>query len=126
MFEEAGHPMVIYDPFYAPTTECLNTQYDFVTASEVVEHFRDPHQDLKLLWSLVKPGGLLGIMTKLALDRQAFDRWHYKDDPTHISFFSVATLRWLASSWNASLELVGADVALWTKGGEKAISANSA
>ncbi len=115
MFEEAGHAMAIYDPFYAPDTECLKLKYDFVTATEVVEHFRDPRHDLDQLWSLVKPGGLLGIMTKLALDRDAFDRWHYKDDPTHISFFSVTTLQWLATSWNAKLELIGSDVALWTK-----------
>jgi len=115
MFEEAGHAMAIYDPIYAPDTECLKLKYDFVTVTEVVEHFRDPRHDFDQLWSLVKPGGLLGIMTKLALDRDAFDRWHYKDDPTHISFFSVTTLQWLATSWNAKLERIGSDVALWTK-----------
>ena len=87
MFEEAGHNVAIYDPFYSPDKTPLTRQYDFVTASEVVEHFRNPAKDLQRIWSCIKPGGLLGIMTKLALDQASFSNWHYKNDPTHVSFF---------------------------------------
>jgi hypothetical protein len=114
MFEELGHMMAIYDPFYAPDTSVLATQYDFVTASEVVEHFRNPTDDLHRLWSCVKPGGILGIMTKLALNRAAFERWHYTHDQTHVSFFSRETFEWLATRWKARLNFVGHDVILLT------------
>ena len=110
MLEEAGHSMQIYDPFYAPDESVLNRRYDFVTATEVVEHFRQPAQDLHRLWSLVKPGGVLGIMTKLALDRDAFFGWHYKDDPTHIAFYSRETFEYLSGFWSAGLEIIGNDV----------------
>ncbi|QDT49973.1 hypothetical protein Pan258_40290 [Symmachiella dynata] len=116
MFEEAGHTMAIYDPQYAADTAPLAEQYDFVTASEVVEHFCRPAVDLARIWSCVKPGGLLGIMTKLSLDQAAFAGWHYKDDPTHVSFFCRETFRWLARQWNAELEFVGNDVVLITAG----------
>lgn len=112
MFEEVGHPMAIYDPFYATDTSPLAVRYDFVTASEVVEHFRNPADDLDRIWACVKPGGLLGIMTKLALDREAFARWHYKNDRTHVCFFSRETFAWLAAEWNADLAYAGNDVVL--------------
>ncbi len=112
MFEEAGHRMDIYDPFYATDPSPLARRYDFVTASEVVEHFRNPQEELNRVWKLVTPGGLLGMMTKLALGWDAFSRWHYKHDRTHVSFFSRETFRWLAAEWNAELEFVGNDVVL--------------
>lgn len=114
MFAEAGHAMSIYDPHYSADTSPLNEKYDFVTASEVVEHFCNPAEDLARIRSCVKPGGLLGIMTKMALDQAVFADWHYINDPTHVSFFSRATFRWLAGQWNAELEFVGDDVVLMT------------
>ena len=46
MFEEAGHSMTLYDPFYAKAPSVLENQYDFVTATEVVEHLRSPREEL--------------------------------------------------------------------------------
>jgi cyclopropane fatty-acyl-phospholipid synthase-like methyltransferase len=115
MFEEAGHDLSIYDPFYAPDQTPLTRQHDFVTASEVVEHFRNPAEDLQRLWSCVKPGGLLGIMTKQALDQASFAKWHYRNDPTHISFFSRETFEWLATKWLVKLTFIGSDVVLFLR-----------
>lgn len=115
MFEEAGHQMNLFDPFYAPEKQVFTSQYDFITASEVVEHINDPATELALLWSILKPGGWLGIMTKLALDQDAFSRWHYKNDLTHICFFSSKTMEWLAKQWQAKLVKIGKDVLLFQK-----------
>lgn len=117
MFEEVGHPMAIYDPFYAPDSEVLNHHaltrpYDFITATEVFEHLHDPRTDLDRLWSCLKPGGWLGVMTKLALGPDAFATWHYKNDRTHVCFFSRSTFRWLAKRWAAKLTFLGRDVML--------------
>ena len=115
MFKEAGHTTAIYDPFYAPDAAPLTAQYDFITASEVVEHLHRPGEELSRLWSLLKPGGLLGIMTKRVIDQAAFSRWHYKNDPTHVAFFSTETFAWLADQWNAKLDICGDDVVLLEK-----------
>lgn len=115
LFEEAGHQMNLFDPFYAPEKYVLTEQYDFITASEVVEHFHDPAAEFVLLWSLLKPGGCLGIMTKLVLDRAAFSCWHYKNDPTHVCFFSIKTMDWLAWQWQAKLLHFGKDVFIFQK-----------
>lgn len=115
MFEEAGHKMSLFDPFYAADKGVLTKQYEFITASEVVEHLHDPARDLSLLWSLLKPGGCLGLMTKLALDKEAFSKWHYKNDLTHVCFFSKKTMEWLAEKWKAELLFTGNDVILFQK-----------
>jgi hypothetical protein len=115
MLAEAGHDISLYDPFYAPDTATLRGQYDFITASEVVEHLQRPGQELALLWGLLRPGGYLGLMTKLVRDAQAFATWHYKNDVTHVCFFSVASWQWWRASVGASLEILGDDVILLQK-----------
>lgn len=114
MFNELGHAMQTFDPFYANRPETLQSRYDFVTCTEVIEHFRQPRREFDLLFRLLKPGGCLGIMTKLVIDADAFSRWHYKNDPTHISFFSEDTLAWLAAAYRCRLEIIGKDVGIFT------------
>ncbi len=115
MFEEAGHSMKLFDPFYAPGVEALQQQYDFITASEVVEHLHQPRRELERLWGCLKSRGTLGIMTKRVLDRDAFSGWHYKNDPTHVGFFAIETFRWLAAHWSATLIVPENDVVLFVK-----------
>jgi len=115
MFEEIGHTLTIYDHFFAKNPAALQQTYDFITATEVVEHLHDPEKILRQLWTLLNPGGYLGLMTKLVRDRDAFAAWHYKNDRTHVCFFSRATFEWLADQWQAELEFFGNDVMLFYK-----------
>ncbi|MGR5281449.1 class I SAM-dependent methyltransferase [Photobacterium damselae] len=115
MLTELGYNMAIYDPYFAPNREALEQQYDFVTCTEVIEHFYQPAKEWGLLLSLVKPGGWLGFMTKLARDVDAFAHWHYKNDPTHVSFFSRETFSFLAERDGLEVEFVGNDVILLRK-----------
>ncbi|OGW45055.1 MAG: methyltransferase [Nitrospirae bacterium GWC2_57_9] len=115
MFRQAGHRMALYDQFYEPDRAVLQIQYDFITASEVVEHFRNPRQELERLWNCLKPGGRLGIMTKFPVGREDFPGWHYKNDLTHICFFPQATFAWLAGHWGAELIVPDNGVALFQK-----------
>ncbi len=103
MLEELGHKMKIYDPLYAADESVLDNQYDFITATEVVEHFYNPAESLNKMWDCLKPGGYLGIMTKLVIDKTAFTNWHYKNDPTHVCFFSNKTFGWLINHWQAKV-----------------------
>ena len=115
MLSEAGHRVRIYDPFYADHPEVFTQRYDFITATEVLEHLRRPGRELQRLWHCLKPGGVLGVMTKLVRDRAAFARWHYISDPTHVCFFSTATFRWLADRWRSALTFADKDVILMVK-----------
>ncbi len=115
LLTEAGHDVTLYDPFYAAAPTALTGRYDFITASEVVEHLRSPGAELDRLHALLKPGGLLGIMTKRVIDRERFVRWHYIRDLTHVCFFSKATFVWLAAHWRARLDIVDRDVIIISK-----------
>ncbi len=115
MFQENGFPMRIYDYFYANDPAVFQQQYDFITATEVLEHLHHPDKELKRLWDCLKPGGYFGIMTKLVLNQAAFSTWHYKNDLTHVSFFSRATFNWIAAQWQATVEILGNDVIIFQK-----------
>lgn len=115
LLRDRGFDVSVYDSFYAPDESVLQGDFDFVCATEVVEHLHAPGAVLDTLWGLLRPGGHLGVMTKLVIDREAFSRWHYKNDPTHVCFFSEATWCWWASRRGAELEIIGADVMLLAK-----------
>jgi hypothetical protein len=112
VLEEHGHHVKLYDPFYANNPSVLNTIYDFVCATEVVEHLRNPNKTFTSLFKLVKNRGWLGIMTKLVNDQNDFKNWHYIRDMTHICFYHRDTFLYLAQHFNAKLNFIGNDVIL--------------
>ena len=116
MMEEAGWPMQLYDIFYYPDISVLHKHYDFITATEVVEHLYKPAEVLQTLWQQIKPGGYLALMTKMVIDKPSFASWHYKNDPTHVCFFSKASFEYLAAKWQAKLSFVDKDVVFLQKG----------
>lgn len=118
MFSEAGHQMEIYDPFYAPDETRLERDYDFISSSEVVEHFCSPRKEFDRIWNCLKPRGCLGIMTKRFQNRLHFENWHYHRDPTHVSFYAEGTFRWLAAYWDAELVIPHKEVVLFFKTSE--------
>ncbi len=115
MLVEQGYAMSVYDIFYHDNKTVFDQSYDFITATEVVEHLFDPGKVLTQLWSLLEGGGVLALMTKLVINKQAFANWHYKNDPTHVCFYSEPTFQWLAGQWNAQIEFIGQDVIIITK-----------
>jgi SAM-dependent methyltransferase len=115
LLQQQGFEVALYDSFFRPDSAALDGDYDFICATEVVEHLHRPGPELARLWRLLRPAGWLGVMTKLVLDREAFSRWHYKRDPTHVSFFSRETWQWWARERGASPEFIGADVVLVQK-----------
>ncbi|WVM93761.1 class I SAM-dependent methyltransferase [Halopseudomonas pachastrellae] len=98
MLREQGHQVSLHDLYYHPNPAALEQQWDFITATEVVEHLAAPRAVLEQLWRCLKPGGWLGLMTKRVTNPEAFSTWHYKSDPTHISFFSEHSFHWLAQT----------------------------
>lgn len=115
MFEEYGHKVDLFDPFYAPDKNVFTKQYDFISCSEVVEHLVSPRVELTRLWSCLKSGGCLGVMTKRVIDSVAFSGWHYKNDQTHICFFSDQTVHWLCEFLGAKLVYLEKDVFILKK-----------
>ena len=115
LLAEDGFRVDLYDPFYYNEPAVFSKSYDFICATEVVEHLRDPGQAFSSLFRMLKPGGWLGIMTKLVIDPEAFGQWHYIRDPTHICFYSRNTFTTIARRFHAGLDFVAHDVILMHK-----------
>lgn len=115
MLQESGHNMTLYDIYYYPENKVLDKTYDFITATEVIEHLYYPNDVWHKWLNLVKPSGWIGVMTKLVIDVEAFSKWHYKNDLTHVCFYSRETFQYLAERDKLQLEFVGNDVILLRK-----------
>ena len=110
MIKDSGNNVNQYDPFFAADHSVLQKNYDFVCCYKVFEHFRNPNKEWQLLSRLVKPGGWLAISTPLLTDLSHFDKWHYKNNPTHVSFYQQQTFEYLAE--NSEFTLLFASQAL--------------
>lgn len=99
-----GMNVEIYDPFFAADESVLKHAYDIVTCTEVLEHIRDPIAVFLQFQGLVKPGGLLAIMTQLhPQNERDFLQWFYPRDITHVSFFAETTFLVLAERFGFEL-----------------------
>lgn len=93
MFSEVGFEVDTYDPFFGPPL-LENKMYDFITTTEVVEHFREPRKELDRMCSLLEEKGYLGIMTQeVPQDPNKLHSWFYFRDITHVSFFSSLSMQ---------------------------------
>jgi SAM-dependent methyltransferase len=109
-----GFDMRSYDPLFHPDPSVLTDRYDFITCSEVLEHVHEPGSLLPRLGSMLRPGGLLGIMTRFPGHEHPFATWWYRRDPTHLCFYGEETMQWLALRHDWRLEIPRRDVALFT------------
>jgi SAM-dependent methyltransferase len=103
-----GFDVSIYDPFYAPDTSVLESAYDVITTVEVVEHLSDPLGTFRTLSSMLRPGGILAVMTLFHPDDmdKMFD-WFYIRDTSHVAFYLPETLKMIATM--TGLEVVRCD-----------------
>lgn len=111
-----GIEMDIYDPFFFNNLDFMKEKYDLIVSTEVFEHFSSPKEEIKLLASILKPNGILAVMTLFHKDSINFDSWWYRKDSTHICFYSYKTCCWIAEKH--SLELLyfnNKDTCAWRK-----------
>jgi SAM-dependent methyltransferase len=91
-----GYSVDIYDKHFHDIP--IIGLYDMITSTEVFEHVHAPQTVVKTLQSHLKPGGYLAIKTSMRPESdEDFLKWWYKEDKTHISFFSMETINFLAS-----------------------------
>ena len=116
MLAERGHPTAVYDPLFHPERGALERSYDFVACSETAEHFHRPREELTRLRGLLRPGGILAVMTVMYPGPEPagadFEVWWYRRDPTHVSFYRPRTFEWIARWLGLAAELPRPNVAL--------------
>jgi 2-polyprenyl-3-methyl-5-hydroxy-6-metoxy-1,4-benzoquinol methylase len=97
ILKEKGGEVENYDPLFFKNQKALKESYDVVTSTEVVEHFKTPSEDWELLVKLIKPNGILAIMTQFINASIDYKSWWYKNDPTHVVFYREETFAYLAN-----------------------------
>ncbi len=108
MLEEAGFKVQKFDKYFYPDPSVLGEIYDFVTCTEVIEHVHDLEAFIQQLLVLLRPGGLLVLMTRILQEDIEFKSWHYRIDPTHISFLRPRTVEVMCERYGLTLlELTG-------------------
>ena len=92
---DKGYQMSLWDPFFHSDESVLNDRYDFIVCCETIEHFHRPLKEFDLMITLLKPRGKLCCMSELLPTDITFDDWYYKNDPTHVIFYSEKNLKWI-------------------------------
>ncbi len=95
VLKQKGYEVVLYDPFFYPDNSYALKKFDFIICCEVMEHFHKPYEEFKHLSSLLKEQGILFCKTNLISDSisvDEFKNWYYKNDPTHVFFYSPTAL----------------------------------
>ncbi|MFT7860167.1 MAG: class I SAM-dependent methyltransferase [Sulfurimonas sp.] len=100
---ENNYKIKNYDPFFANKPELLEDTYNYISSCEVIEHFHEPRKEFELLRIMLKKGGKLYLMTELYDDSIDFEKWYYKNDPTHVFFYTKETFEWIAKEFNLTL-----------------------
>jgi hypothetical protein len=113
MMTEAGHGVTLYDPYFQPDPVPLQAVYDFITCTEVVEHFHRPAEEFDRLGAMLRPGGWLAVMTCFQTDDTRFAQWHYRKDQTHVVFYRAETLQRIAALRGWFCEIPVKNVALF-------------
>jgi len=90
-----GFHIEIFDPIFFNKSNVLSKTYDFITSCEVIEHFNHPKKEFELLYRLLKPSGKLICMTYIYNKTISFEKWFYKNDPTHVFIYQKETLQWI-------------------------------
>lgn len=110
---QSGRPTVAFDPVFRNEASLLAARYDFVVCCEVLEHVHRPMDVLEQFAALVRPGGLIGVMTGLYDAAPSFADWWYLRDSTHVCFYGVDTMRWIADRFGWEVEVRMPSVALF-------------
>jgi SAM-dependent methyltransferase len=115
MLAASGHRLALYDPLFRDDAAALARDYDFITCTEVVEHFHRPAAEFTRLDALLRPGGWLALMTCFQTDDARFAAWHYRRDPTHVAFYRNETFEWIARRFGWHHEIPAKDIVLLRK-----------
>lgn len=103
IMNELGFATTGHDPLFFPQPTALTQRYDFVTCTEVAEHFREPAREWERLISLLKPRGILAVMTEWYRGGLPIRNWRYARDPTHVVFYRKQSFFWLAEHHGLSV-----------------------
>lgn len=97
LMRESGYRVEIFDKYFAP--HFPEGSFDMITSTEVFEHLDDPVALFHKLVVTLSPWGHIALKSSFRPYKNSdFFRWWYREDCTHISFFTERALRILANN----------------------------
>jgi len=97
-----------YDLFFNLDEAYKVKKYNLIILTEVLEHLENPLVILRELFERLEPQGIISTMTLFhPNDPEKFSKWWYRRDITHISFYTLRTLKEIAGS--LGLDLIFSD-----------------
>ncbi|WP_037315184.1 class I SAM-dependent methyltransferase [Salegentibacter sp. Hel_I_6] len=115
LLEKEGYSIALYDPYFYPDAAVLNTEYDYIICCEVMEHFYEPKREFRELAARLNPGGKLYCKTQLYSEDINFDSWYYKNDRTHVIFYTKKSLEWIKDNLGFSGLEIHPDLIVFSK-----------
>ena len=94
MLEKEGIACDYFDPIYHPETLHEGKKYELIVSTEVFEHLHQPKEVFSDLVKRLNKGAYLAIQTQFHPNNsEAFKKWYYHQDPTHVVFFTAYTFK---------------------------------
>jgi SAM-dependent methyltransferase len=92
--------------------------FSMLFCCETAEHFTDPENNFQEMIRYLEPDGILVISTLFApANRKEFEKWWYRQDCTHTSFYTSTTLKAVAERFNlVQLADNGRNIQVFRKG----------
>ncbi|MEJ2488680.1 MAG: methyltransferase domain-containing protein, partial [Sulfurovaceae bacterium] len=67
-----------------------------------------PQKEFQRLKDMLQEDGALYIMTEIYSEDNDFKNWYYKEDPTHVIFYTKKSFEWIKEHYGfKSLEING-------------------
>lgn len=101
LIKQHGFECDNYDPFFFP--QAPQPPYDFIFATECIEHFFFPLRDFTQIKEWLKTGGYLTILTAMWQSHEQFANWSYARDFTHVCFYHTSTMDFIAKEMGFSI-----------------------
>ncbi|MCC5935201.1 MAG: class I SAM-dependent methyltransferase [Candidatus Cyclonatronum sp.] len=105
LLNRRGFDCLDYDLYFFP--ELPAGPFDFIFSTETFEHFGEPAADISRIAALLRPGGILTVMTLFWQSEEMFLKHFYFRDTTHFVFYHEDTMQWIAKTYG--LELLFSD-----------------
>ena len=115
ILKKDGFNVELYDPFFFKNENIFCRKFNFITCSEVVEHFFKPYEEFNKIDSLLAKNSWLAIMTSFMTEDYLFKNWHYRRDPTHVVFYKKITFKIIASQRNWKINFPSKNIVLFNK-----------
>jgi 2-polyprenyl-3-methyl-5-hydroxy-6-metoxy-1,4-benzoquinol methylase len=114
IMNKQGYNVASYDPYYFPELE--QKKYDFITCTEVVEHFYQVGVEWSKMIDLLSDDGILAIMTEFYSEITDLNTWYYLRDSTHTAFYHESTFGYLCRRFGLEIiSIVSGRVVIFRK-----------